>query len=330
MVIGAHADDNEFCFGATMLKYHETFGYDIVYVQSTNNMSGGWNECIRGPRAGLSPLPPWITQKKTTSNSEECLQHTVPWYHEIHQRKTEAANVARDCFHTVPIHLDYAQRHYTDRHLNKVDLRYGVPAPDAYDPAVPTIMSAYEYPEPVERVKRLILDKNPEVILTHAPVDYTFEHGGTTLLVRNAFYQAQLDGYDGSLLCAVSPIKELGDFFDRWDAYIDTTGFMEKKKQAIGKHACQVADPERLDLWDPVVGQMCGGLKSAEPFTVVQLSETRGGRLTEEFLKTHRYCMENWAKLFFSPESKGLLDQFFDDYREQNGMVRKPRTASTL
>ena len=40
MVIGAHCDDIEFNFGATMLKYHEKFGYDIVYVQSTNNMSG--------------------------------------------------------------------------------------------------------------------------------------------------------------------------------------------------------------------------------------------------------------------------------------------------
>jgi len=37
MVAGAHTDDIKLCYGATMFKYHETFGYDIVYVQSTNN-----------------------------------------------------------------------------------------------------------------------------------------------------------------------------------------------------------------------------------------------------------------------------------------------------
>ena len=43
MVIGAHADDIELNVGGTLVKYHE-MGYEIVYVMSTNNMSGGWSK----------------------------------------------------------------------------------------------------------------------------------------------------------------------------------------------------------------------------------------------------------------------------------------------
>jgi len=324
MVIGAHADDIEGCYGATMFKYHETFGYDIVYVQSTNNMSGGWSEVIKGERAGTSTMPAWITQKKTTVASDERLSHLVPWYYEIQQRKAEAANSARDCFHTVPIHLDYAQRHYWDKDLNKIDLRYGAPAPDCYDPGIPTIMTACDDPAQIERVAKLILEKDPEVILTHAPVDYTFEHTGTTLLVKKAFYKAQNMGYDGSLICAVSPFMEVGKFFDRWDAFIDTTGFLQKKKYALGKHACQMPYPDKLDLFDPFAGKICG-CETAEPFTVVVLSDTRAGALTEEFAKNHKYCNEHWMQMFFSRESEQVFEAFFEQYTKANGIVRPTR-----
>jgi LmbE family N-acetylglucosaminyl deacetylase len=326
MVIGAHCDDIELNYGGTMLKYHENFKYDIVYVQSTNNMSGGWSEVIKGARAGLSKMPGWITQKKTTVASAERLNHMVPWYYEIQQRKTEAANSARDCFHTVPIHLDYAQRHYWDKDLNKIDLRYGAPAPDCYDPAIPTIMTACDDPAQVERVAKLIVEKDPEVILTHAAVDYTFEHTGTTLLVKSAFYQAQNMGYDGSLLCSISPsYMEMGSFFDRWDSFINTTGFFRKKLNAVGKHACQIAYPEKLDLFDACAGKICGGCETAETYTVVFLSDTRGGALTEEFTKNHKYCNENWTKMFFSSKSKKIYEDFYELYRKNNGMVRRTK-----
>lgn len=322
MTIGAHADDNEFCFGGTMYKCREKLGYDIVYVQSSNNMSGAWTEVVRGPRSGLSPLPAWIDRKRTTVKSEGRLVHTVPWYHEMHQRKTEAEHAARACFHTEPIHLDYAQRHYTDSRLNRVDLRYGAAVPECYDPSGPTIVTAHEFPEPVERVKALILEKNPEVILTHAPVDANFEHSATAHLVRKAFDRARSEGYDGSLLCSVSSHHGLGGFFERWDAFVDTGGFYEKKREAISMHACQFPYPDQLDLWDPTVGQICGGLESAEPFTVVSLSGTRGGALTEELAAAHDYCIENWARLFFSPESRERMERFLEHYRRRNTASR--------
>ena len=312
MTIAAHCDDIELRFAGTMLKYHEDIGYDIVYVQTTNNMSGGWSQATKGPRAGLAPMPAWITEKEAIAANDERVTYRVPWYHEMAQRKLEAANAARDCFHTEPIHLDYAQRHYWDRELNLIDLRYGAPVPDCYDPAVPTIMTACDDPAQIRRVADLILAKDPEVILTHPAVDYTFEHTGTTLLVAYAFHLARKEGYDGSLLLSARVQRQMGRFFDRWDSFIDTSGFLQKKLEAIGKHACQMPYPEKLDLFDPYAGKLCG-CETAETYTVVELSETRGGALTEEFARNHAYCNENWMKLFFSPES----DQIFEAFHEQ-------------
>jgi LmbE family N-acetylglucosaminyl deacetylase len=42
MAIGAHADDIEAIAGGTLAKALAQ-GYDIVYVMSTNNFSGGWS-----------------------------------------------------------------------------------------------------------------------------------------------------------------------------------------------------------------------------------------------------------------------------------------------
>jgi LmbE family N-acetylglucosaminyl deacetylase len=327
MAVAAHCDDVEFCFASTLLKYHEKEQYAVWYVQSTNNMSGGWAEVIAGRRAGLSPLPAWITEKQTRKVGDRRLQHQVPWYHEIRQRKTEAANAARDCFGTEPIHLDYAQRHYWDRSLRKVELRYGAPAPDCYDPDVPTIMTACEDPGAIERVANLILEKDPEVVLTHPAVDYTFEHTGTTLLVQKAFDLARSRGYDGSLLLrsATPALMRMGAFFGRWDSFIDTTGFLARKREAIGKHACQVPEIDGLDLFDTSAGALCGGCESAETYTVVELSETRTGALTEEFARNHDYCNRHWMELFFSERSKQAFSAFEEQYRRHNGLAAPRR-----
>ena len=42
MVVGAHADDIEILAGGTLSKYREQ-GHEVVYVMSTDNMSGGVN-----------------------------------------------------------------------------------------------------------------------------------------------------------------------------------------------------------------------------------------------------------------------------------------------
>jgi len=325
MVVGAHCDDIELCYGATMLKYHEQFGYEIVYVQSTNNMSGSWTEAVEGERAATAPkVPAWVTDIQSTRVNRRMV-HQVPWYIEMAQRKLEAANSASKFFHTEPIHLDYAQRHYWNRDLKMVDLRYGSPPPDCLDPEIPTIMTACDDPSAINRVADLILEKDPEVILTHAAVDYTFEHTGTTLLMKHAFNKALEKGYDGSLLCSIPHGgMGMGKFFDRWDSFVDTTGYLAKKYEAIGMHACQMPYPEDLDLMDAVRGKICN-VGEIEPYTVVELSETRKGTLTEELAKNHIFCNKNWMKLFFSPESKKILADFHDGFNRRNGITPRKK-----
>ena len=45
MAIRAHADDIKFNAASTLLKYYEK-GYEVIYVQSTNNMSGTWSHLL--------------------------------------------------------------------------------------------------------------------------------------------------------------------------------------------------------------------------------------------------------------------------------------------
>jgi LmbE family N-acetylglucosaminyl deacetylase len=150
----------------------------------------------------------------------------------------------------------------------------------------------------VERLAGLILEKNPEVIITHAPAEPCMEHQGTNLLVRKAYHKAQSMGYDGSFVCGltVSPMG-VGDFFDRYDTFIDISGYFQKKLKGIVIHSCQVPRHDHLELRDPNVGKTVG-CEHAEAYTVANLSKTRTGELTGEFKKNHKYCIENWMKIF--------------------------------
>ena len=258
MAVAAHCDDIEFLMGGTLLKYHREFGYEIVYVQSTNNMSGEWSQALEGERAKITPQIPSYIQPVKSSENNGIRKNIVPWYYEMAQRKREAEASAMKYFGTHPIHLDYPQRHYKDGNLNTIELHYGAPRPDCVPENFTSILTAHENKDAVERVVRLILEKDPEVIITHAPVDYTEEHTCTCHLLRKAFLEAKKRGYDGSLIFAQSVTSgSYGRFFDCWDVFTDITGFSELKREGIGMHACQVPYPERLDLEDSQRGVRC-------------------------------------------------------------------------
>ena len=86
-------------------------------------------------------------------------------------------------------------------------------------------------------------------------------------------------------------------FYNRYDAFIDTTGYYEKKVKAIGIHASQKPKPELLDLRDFNEGMRCG-CDTVEPFVLGKQASVRTGQLTREIILNHRYCIENWAKMF--------------------------------
>lgn len=243
MAIGAHADDIELNVGGSLCKYRE-LGYEVIYIMSTNNMSGCWKTLLPDGRKEVRKPP----------------------YNEMMpQRKKEAAAAAK-FFGTVAIHLDHPQRHYTDKDGNNFQLRYGNPCPDCVAPDTPTILTAHEDKNAVQRLTDLILEYQPEAVITHGPAMVDMEHMGTALLVTKAYRKAVEAGYNGMLLHWLDNNPTIfGDAFCQWDAVIDVSNYWEQKLEAIGKHACQMPDTSCLTFvpW----GDTCG-YKHAEAFTI--------------------------------------------------------------
>src|SRR5690349_13163888 len=140
MTIGAHADDIEINVGATLLKYHK-MGYEVVYVMSTNNMSGITSE--------VQPDGS-ITRFKEAPIAM------------MERRKRECADAA-GVLGAAPIHLDHPQRHCnTGVGDGQTKLRYGCALPEGVLEDVPTILTAAEDAASVEKLTALILEKDPE------------------------------------------------------------------------------------------------------------------------------------------------------------------------
>lgn len=267
MAVGAHADDIEFNVTGTLLKYHK-MGYSVTYVMSTNNCSGTWSK---------------INEKG------ERVTDRVPWYVMMPQRKLEAARAARELFDTEPIHLDYAQRHYLDRNCVKTELRYGCAPLNCSGPEVPTILTACEDKNAIESFAKLILEKNPECIITHGYTSYTAEHFCTATLVREAFDLACRQGYQGSLIHWIELDScRFGRGFIRHETFVDTTGFgSEAKRKALEIHFSQVPTAKHLDLEDEINGKECG-CESAETYITRKLNRDNPGELTRELVKHFR------------------------------------------
>jgi len=248
MAVGAHADDIELDVGGTLAKYYDQ-GYEIVYVMSTNNFSGGWSS--------LDPDGNKVTRK--------------PPHYEIEpQRKLEAVAGAA-MFGAEPIHLDHPQRHYTRADKSKAELRYGCELPKGLEPDIPTIITAYEHEPSVQVVTDLIVKHQPDAVITHSPTAGNVEHFATSLLVTKAYWKAIETGYDGMLVMWPElGITVFGYLNSQWNSFIDVSKFWDKKFAAISKHACQIPIPENLDF--PDWSATCG-CEHAEVFTVINRSQ---------------------------------------------------------
>jgi LmbE family N-acetylglucosaminyl deacetylase len=249
MAVGAHADDVEIYAGGTLLKCRDR-GYEVVYVMATNNMSGSWKH--------PQPDGTWKTR----------------WhpYNEMQpQRKLEADRAARKCFGTEAVHLDHPQRHYTNAHGERVNVTYAAPAPDSVQPAGrPTILTAHEDPASVSRLAELILETQPEAVMTHGPVMVDIEHVATCLLVSKAYREAAGKGHDGMLLHALDitrdlPVALFGRAFHHFDTFVDVSEQWEAKLAAIDHHASVITEARRIEF--PEWGPACG-CSHAEVFTV--------------------------------------------------------------
>jgi LmbE family N-acetylglucosaminyl deacetylase len=265
MAIGAHADDIELQAGGTVAKYHAA-GYGIVYVMTTNNMSG---------RVASMDAQGKITSRWASYREMEPL------------RKKEAAAAAR-YFGTEPIHLDYPQRHYTRDDGSQAYVGYGTDRPDNISDGVHTILTACDNDACIQRVADLILEHDAEAVLTHGGPMGNVEHFATLVLVTHAYWRAVKAGYRGMLLNWHDlGVNIYAEAYKHFDSYIDITEHFQQKIESSAFHACQKPDPARLDWpqWGPAFG--CG---HAEVYTIIGRNRwpDQYGAFTLEILRNER------------------------------------------
>jgi len=256
MVVGAHADDIEVAVGGTCLKYRAV-GYEIVYVMATNNMSGGVSELLNDGTV------------RTT------METTLPM---MARRKRECNDAAR-ALGTTPIHLDHPQRHYTGPDgKTPLELRYGCVLPDGVPPNAPTILTACEDPASIDRLVRLILEKDPEVVLTFGVSQMNIEHFATSLLATQSYWQAVENGFRGALLHWRDAHTRHGEFNCRWETFVDYTPYLDRKMKLIGLHRCQMPNAHLPEFGHRLLGVRWGqacGCGAAEVFTWVRHADYR-------------------------------------------------------
>ncbi len=256
MVVGAHADDIELETGGTLAKYRDA-DYTVVYVMATNNMSGSVSELLGDGSV------------RTTRET------TAPM---MARRKRECDDAAR-ALGTTPIHLDHPQRHYYGGVGNEApELRYGCALPAGVPENVPTILTAAEDPASVTRLANLILEKEPECVLTHGVSQMNIEHFATSLLTTKSYWQAVEAGYRGALLHWRETHTRLGEFNCRWDTFVDCTRYLDRKMELVSLHRCQMPKAHLPDSGHREIsvnwGQACG-CGAAETFTWVRHADYR-------------------------------------------------------
>lgn len=257
MAVGAHADDIELNAGGTLSKYHQA-GYEILYVMSTNNMSGNWSALDDlGQRHVRRPV----------------------WSEIMPQRKKEAA-AAAEFYGTKAIHLDHPQRHFCKPDGVIEKLGFGSQSPEGLAPGTPTILNAYEDVESVQRLVDLILSNQPEAIFSHSMESGNIEHVASCLLVATAYQKARQSGYRGMLLfwydISSPPVVTARR---RWNSFVNVSDHWQAKLDAIALHACQIVDVNALDL--PEFGPTCG-CRHAEVFLLAE-SGGRGAHTVSPF-----------------------------------------------
>ncbi len=268
MVVGAHADDVEILAGGTLCKYRAQ-GHEIVYVMSTDNMSGG-----------VHTLQPDGTVTTT---------HEPPELMSARRKRECAAAAAR--LGTTPIHLDHPQRHYRDAAGVQHELRYGCARPPTVPPEVPTILTAYEDEASVARLTELILEHDPVCVITHDLAVTSIEHQATVLLVVASFWRAVGQGFGGAMLQGREDDLVFGDLNARWDTFVDITDTLDQKMQLIGCHACQMPTahyPHHGHRQRPLKWGAACGCSAAEVFTWVRRVDRCDSPLLAELVRNSR------------------------------------------
>ena len=256
MAVGAHADDIEGNAGGTILKYRK-LGYELIYVMSTNNMSGGW---------------------QSVDSEGKLISRNVPWFEIMPQRKLEAAKGAA-YFNAELFHLNHPQRHYRDRNGVEHHLGYGTPPLNCVRENEHSILTAHESPDARKAIADLVERFKPEVVMTHNPIQVDMEHIGTSLLVTKTLKECAYTGM--ILLWPCVDATPYRDTFNCRQTFVDISDYYEEKLETIKLHNCQM----------PIVSHLCfppwekgTGYKHVEAYAIVQ-EGSGAGAFHDEILK---------------------------------------------
>ncbi len=250
MSIGAHADDIEAHSGGALLKCRDN-KYEIVYVMTTNNMSGS-----AGELQADGTVKRWI---------EPALK--------IMQRRKRECDEAAAMLNTKPIHLDHPQRHYRDENGVQHTISYGsAPLPKGINAEIPSILTAHEDKASIKKLADLILEHNPSCVFAHGLSSHNIEHLASSLLSTNAYWEAVEAGFKGALLHFREDLNSFGPINAKFDTFVDISDYLDERMELLGKHACQMPTAHYPDhghrLRVMKKGVLCG-CKAAETFTWV-------------------------------------------------------------
>ena len=249
MSIGAHADDIEAHSGGTMLKCRDN-KYEIVYVMTTNNMSGNVGELQADGNV-----------KRWSEPAREFMQ----------RRKRECDDAAA-MLNTKPIHLNHPQCQYRDENDVQHTIDYGS---ESLPPGIekrPSILTAYKDKASVKRLADLILEHNPCCVFAHGLSSHNIEHLGSSLLSTNAYWKAVEAGFKGALLHFREDLTSFGPINAKFDTFVDISDYLDERMELLGKHACQMPTahyPDHGHRLRVMKKGVCCGCKAAETFTWV-------------------------------------------------------------
>lgn len=103
------------------------------------------------------------------------------------------------------------------------------------------------------RVTALVREVRPAIVFTHSPADYMLDHDQTSVLARNACFQAPAPNYDCSAYGAAPPIDAVPHLY-YWDVmegtdifgkpvapgfYVDISGEIALKSEMLAAHRSQ-------------------------------------------------------------------------------------------
>ncbi len=103
------------------------------------------------------------------------------------------------------------------------------------------------------RVTALVREVAPDIVFTHAPADYMLDHDHTSVLVRNACFQAPAPNYDCSRYGVAGVVSAVPHLY-YWDVmegidifgkpvapgfYVDVSGEIDLKSKMLAAHRSQ-------------------------------------------------------------------------------------------